>query len=203
MPAEPEPQLTAEFGWTLTQMYGLTETAPFITVCEPRPEHDTLSAEARATIKARQGVELITSGELTVVGRNKALATRAVWECIFNGGKLQNLGQEVAVSISPFRRPDLNWIARVTFSRNRSKVVELPVPAFNTGGFGTSLGAFRIEQGKSATQIVGMGMALGIGYAGFDVLTPEGTYFVTADVTALGGTDGMEFCRSLPERCRV
>ncbi|HMA39818.1 MAG TPA: SusC/RagA family TonB-linked outer membrane protein [Gemmatimonadales bacterium] len=74
---------------------------------------------------------------------------------IFNGGKLQNLGQEVAVSVSPFRRPDLNWIARVTFSRNRSKVVELPVPAFNTGGFGTSLGAFRIEQGKSATQIVG------------------------------------------------
>lgn len=74
---------------------------------------------------------------------------------IFNGGKLRNLGQEVAFSISPFRRPEFNWIARLTFSRNRSKVVELPVPAFNVGGFGTSLGAFRIEQGKSATQIVG------------------------------------------------
>ncbi|MEV1014313.1 pyridoxal phosphate-dependent aminotransferase [Micromonospora sp. NPDC049801] len=43
----------------------------------------------------------------------------------------------------------------------------------------------------------------GLTDAGFDVLTPEGTYFVTADVTALGGTDGMEFCRSLPERCGV
>ena len=26
-------------------------------------------------------------GSNLVVGRNKALATRAVWECIFNGGK--------------------------------------------------------------------------------------------------------------------
>ncbi len=60
-------RIEGEFGWTLTQMYGLTETAPFITVCEPRPEHDGLSGEARAVIKARQGVELITSGELRVV----------------------------------------------------------------------------------------------------------------------------------------
>ena len=30
---------------TITQVYGLTETAPFITVCEPRPEHDALLAE--------------------------------------------------------------------------------------------------------------------------------------------------------------
>lgn len=29
------------------------------------------------------------------------------------------------------------------------------------------------------------------------------TYFVTADITALGGRDGVEFCRSLPERCGV
>jgi N-succinyldiaminopimelate aminotransferase len=43
----------------------------------------------------------------------------------------------------------------------------------------------------------------GLASAGFDVLTAEGTYFVTADITALGGRDGMEFCRSLPERCGV
>jgi len=48
-------------------VYGLTETAPFITICEPRPEHTTLSPHARATLKARQGVELITSGELLVI----------------------------------------------------------------------------------------------------------------------------------------
>jgi fatty-acyl-CoA synthase len=56
-----------ELGWTVTQVYGLTETSPFITVCEPRPDHDALSSFDRARIKARQGVELITSGELRVV----------------------------------------------------------------------------------------------------------------------------------------
>jgi len=74
---------------------------------------------------------------------------------IFNAGKLRNRGIEVAAAVSPVRRSNLNWILRSTFYLNRSKIVELPVPAFNTGGFGTSLGAFRIEKGKSATQIVG------------------------------------------------
>ena len=51
----------------MTQVYGLTETAPFITICEPRPGARALSPAERAVIKARQGVELITSGELLVV----------------------------------------------------------------------------------------------------------------------------------------
>ncbi len=59
-----------ELGWVITHVYGLTETAPFITVCEPRPEHARLSPADRATVKARQGVELITSGELLVVGED-------------------------------------------------------------------------------------------------------------------------------------
>lgn len=60
-------RIEGELGWELTQVYGLTETSPFITICEPRPEHDLLSLPERAAIKARQGVELITSGELRVV----------------------------------------------------------------------------------------------------------------------------------------
>jgi fatty-acyl-CoA synthase len=60
-------RVEGELGWTITHVYGLTETAPFITVCEARPEHDALSAAERAVIKARQGVELITSGHLRVV----------------------------------------------------------------------------------------------------------------------------------------
>ena len=60
-------RIEGEIGWEITQVYGLTETAPFITICEPRPEHAALSPQERATIKARQGVELITSGELLVV----------------------------------------------------------------------------------------------------------------------------------------
>ena len=46
-------------------------------------------------------------------------------------------------------------------------------------------------------------LVAGLADAGFGVLAPEGTYFVTADVTPLGGRDGVEFCRALPERCGV
>ncbi len=60
-------RLEEDLGWTITHVYGLTETAPFITVCEARAEHAPLSISERAAIKARQGVELITSGELRVV----------------------------------------------------------------------------------------------------------------------------------------
>jgi len=60
-------RLEGELGWQVTQAYGLTETTPFITICEPRAEHEQLSIADRAVIKARQGVELITSGETTVV----------------------------------------------------------------------------------------------------------------------------------------
>ncbi len=60
-------RLEGDFGWEVTQVYGLTETAPFITVCAPLPEHEALSPGDRALVKARQGVELLTSGELRVV----------------------------------------------------------------------------------------------------------------------------------------
>jgi fatty-acyl-CoA synthase len=54
-------------GWTVTQLYGLTETSPAITFCEALPEHESLPTPDRARIKARQGVELMTSGEVRVV----------------------------------------------------------------------------------------------------------------------------------------
>lgn len=60
-------RIEGELGWQVTQVYGLTETAPFISICEPRPEHEGRNTTERAVIKARQGVELITSGELRVV----------------------------------------------------------------------------------------------------------------------------------------
>jgi N-succinyldiaminopimelate aminotransferase len=46
-------------------------------------------------------------------------------------------------------------------------------------------------------------LVAGLTAAGFGVLPSEGTYFVTTDITPLGGTDGMAFCRTLPERCGV
>ncbi len=60
-------RIEGELGWNVIQIYGLTETAPAISICEPQPSHAALSQDDRARIKARQGVELITSGELRVV----------------------------------------------------------------------------------------------------------------------------------------
>ena len=60
-------RIEGDLGWTVTQVYGLTETAPFISICEPLPEHASAEKAQHAVIKARQGVELMTSGELRVV----------------------------------------------------------------------------------------------------------------------------------------
>ena len=81
-------RMEGEFGWEITQAYGLTETAPFITVCAPLPEHEDLSPADRAVIKARQGVELLTSGELRVVdndGREVPADGETVGEIVVRG----------------------------------------------------------------------------------------------------------------------
>jgi fatty-acyl-CoA synthase len=81
-------RLEGKFGWEVTQVYGLTETAPFITVCAPLPEHEALTPAERAVIKARTGVELLTSGELKVVdeaGHEVPADGQAVGEIVVRG----------------------------------------------------------------------------------------------------------------------
>ncbi len=81
-------RMEGEFGWELTQVYGLTETSPFLTICEPRPEHGRMSPSERAVIKARTGVELITAGELRVVdsgGKDVAVDGQELGEIVFRG----------------------------------------------------------------------------------------------------------------------
>jgi N-succinyldiaminopimelate aminotransferase len=46
-------------------------------------------------------------------------------------------------------------------------------------------------------------LAAGLADVGFGVYPTEGTYFLTTDIRPLGETDGIAFCRSLPERCGV
>jgi TonB-linked SusC/RagA family outer membrane protein len=74
---------------------------------------------------------------------------------IRNGGSLRTCGVEASVGLSPVRTRSVEWLARLTFAATRSKVTELPVPAFFAGTFGLPFGSFRIEEGKSPTQIVG------------------------------------------------
>src|SRR6185312_175661 len=46
-------------------------------------------------------------------------------------------------------------------------------------------------------------LCAGLAEVGFEVFRPAATYFVTTDVRALGETDGMQFCRTLPDRAGV
>lgn len=46
-------------------------------------------------------------------------------------------------------------------------------------------------------------LATGLADIGFKVWSPQGTYFVTADVRSVGESDGRAFCLGLPERAGV
>ncbi|WP_344004225.1 pyridoxal phosphate-dependent aminotransferase [Streptomyces thermocarboxydovorans] len=46
-------------------------------------------------------------------------------------------------------------------------------------------------------------LAAGLTEAGLSVFRTAGTYFITADIRPLGESDGVAFCRSLPERAGV
>ena len=72
-----------------------------------------------------------------------------------NAGDLQNSGLEVGINAQPISTKAIKWTTSLNFWFNRSKVTKLTIPPVILGSFGTSLGTFRIEEGKSATQIVG------------------------------------------------
>ncbi|MEO7730000.1 MAG: SusC/RagA family TonB-linked outer membrane protein, partial [Kofleriaceae bacterium] len=73
-----------------------------------------------------------------------------------NGGSLRNRGLEAAIQVRPFSSKLAEWVSRATLTLNRSRITDLPVPTFDitVAGFGTGLGAFRIQENRSATQIV-------------------------------------------------
>jgi len=75
----------------------------------------------------------------------------------FNSGSMWNRGVEVGLNLLPVNNSNFRWSSSINFWTNWSEVTDLPVPPFDVsgGGFGTTLGQYRIEEGKSATQIVG------------------------------------------------
>lgn len=72
-----------------------------------------------------------------------------------NGGKLRTRGVELALAATPIHSAGVAWLTRASFAATRSRITELPVPPFFAFSFGTQFGSFRIESGKSPTQIVG------------------------------------------------
>lgn len=74
---------------------------------------------------------------------------------VINGGELENKGVEIGLNGNVMKNENFSWNASLKWWKNKSEVTRLDVPAFTTGGFAASLGTFLIQEGKSATQIVG------------------------------------------------
>lgn len=79
-----------------------------------------------------------------------------------NAGDLRNRGIEVSVNAQPVSNRDVRWNTTVNFWMNRSKITRLDIAPVVLGGFGNTLSTFRIEEGKTATQIVGIDGANGV-----------------------------------------
>ena len=93
----------------------------------------------------------------------------------FNGGKLRVRGFEASLEGTPVRRGSFDWFTRTTFSRNRAKLLELPVAPFRPGNssFGFSFGGYRITEGYSPT---GIWSIQGLNQAGLDRKAAGQTY---------------------------
>ncbi len=73
-----------------------------------------------------------------------------------NAGNLRNRGIELGLNARPVQTRTVVWNTSVNFWFNRSLVTKLTVPSIPQGSFGYVLGSFQIQQGKSATQILGL-----------------------------------------------
>ncbi len=75
---------------------------------------------------------------------------------VINGGSMRTYGFEASLGWAFADEKDFSWNSRINFYKTHSEITHLDVPAFNTIGFADILGRFRVEEGKSATQIVGL-----------------------------------------------
>jgi TonB-linked SusC/RagA family outer membrane protein len=73
-----------------------------------------------------------------------------------NAGNLRNHGVELGMNARPVQTRTITWNTSVNFWLNRSLVTKLTIPSVPQGSFGYVLGTFQIQQGQSATQILGL-----------------------------------------------
>lgn len=129
---------------------GLSTIRPEITT-ELEGGFDATFFGGRAGLEATQYSKKTTGLVLTA----RLAPSTGFTSKVINGGSLRNVGTEVGLNLVPIQSGMFSWTSNTTFSRNRNKVLSLPVPAFTTGsGFSERYGDYKIQTGYSATQVV-------------------------------------------------
>ncbi len=91
-------RIETELGWEFMQIYGLTETAPLLTINRRQAEHDALSSTERAQQLSRAGVpalgiEITTSSDQEVMARGNVVMA-GYWEQAEETGKAIRAGED-------------------------------------------------------------------------------------------------------------
>lgn len=136
-----------------------TSSVSGVTAAELEPERQT---------EIEGGVDLTLFGERATLGLTawEKRVDDVLWErglhpssgfttAIFNGGEIRVRGFESDLRLAAVSTESVEWTTRGTFSLNRSKVLDLPVPPFEVEGFGFLFGTFFIEEGGSLTDMWG------------------------------------------------
>jgi TonB-linked SusC/RagA family outer membrane protein len=75
---------------------------------------------------------------------------------VTNAAELQNKGIEIGANLQVVKNSSLEWNTRLSWWKNTAEVTKLLVPSYTTGGFADFLGQFRIQEGHSPTEIIGV-----------------------------------------------
>jgi TonB-linked SusC/RagA family outer membrane protein len=125
---------------------------------EPERQEEFEAGADFSMLKGRLGFELtyynkIIDNFLMQASQPASSGFASEW---VNAGNLRNRGVELGMNARPVQTRNITWNTSLNFWTNRSLVTKLTIPAVPQGSFGYVLGSFQIEQGKSATQIVGL-----------------------------------------------
>lgn len=107
---------------------------------------------SRITLEATYYIKTVTDLLLVAATPESSGFTTQVT----NAADLQNKGIELALGTEIIQTEKFNWYNRINFWMNRSEVTRLDIPEFAVGSFGTTLGTYYIQEGASATQLVGV-----------------------------------------------
>jgi len=110
-------------------------------------------------LKGRLGMELTFYNKkvLDFLLQDKPSASSGFSTQWVNAGDLRNQGVEIGLNAVPVSTKMIKWNTSVNFWFNRSKVTRLTTGPVQLGSLaGVLLGTFQLEEGKSATQIIGL-----------------------------------------------